>query len=83
MNEVKGVQAGQLNLNIPLIRSQVRQQFFRNFFRMRSRVQQIRLFKKMKTQTLWVAGANWNLRHIDKIHFLNFWAVFACLVLKF
>jgi hypothetical protein len=37
MNEVKGVQAGQLNLNIPLIRSQVSQQFFvAIFFRVRS-----------------------------------------------
>ncbi len=47
-----------------------------------SRVQRIWLFfRKWRIQTLWWAQ-NWNLRHIYKIRFLIFWAVFCAFGFK-
>ncbi len=47
------------------------------------RVQRIWLFyRKWNIQTLWWMQ-NWNLRHIYKIRFLIFWAVFCAAGLKF
>ncbi len=38
-------------------------------------------FRKWRIQTLWLVQ-NWNLRHIYKIRFLIFWAVFCALAFK-